>query len=160
MATYLQRPLPMPPSYATGDYIRRDDVNTLTTEQYQRSYSFFPYTYSPHPAREPAVNSEAISNNSYLRGTLLHRGFYDLLALIPSTPSPSRFFWGGNQREELLAGPKYDNSNPPSHPPNSGYIPSRPPPVSPPSSPQKGRRISKDMVSRPTGFVYLLFFYP
>ncbi|KAJ8581448.1 hypothetical protein M405DRAFT_832424 [Rhizopogon salebrosus TDB-379] len=29
-------------------------------------------------------------------GTFLHKGFYDLLAMIP-TPSPSRFLWGAGR---------------------------------------------------------------
>ena len=86
-------------------------------------------------------------------GTMLHKGFYDLLALIPSTPSPSRFFWPARppQDPEPVAGPRYEEI--PSSPPRS-------PPVQAPSSPppplRKGRRISKEMVSKPTGFVYVL----
>ena len=86
-------------------------------------------------------------------GTILHKGFYDLLALIPSTPSPSRFFWPARTAQDPgpLAGPRYEDI--PSSPPRS-------PPVQASSSPQsplrKGRRISKDMVSNPTGFVYVL----
>ena len=85
---------------------------------------------------------------------MLHKGFYDLLALIPSTPSPSRFFWPArtSQDSEPVAGPRYDQI-PPSSPP-------RPLPAQAPSSPQsplrKGRRISKDIISKPTGFVYVL----
>ena len=152
MNSYLQRPLPIPPSSATGDYIRRDDVNPLTGEQYQPSYSFFPYTFSPLPARQPVGYNETTPANAYLGGTLLHRGFYDLLALIPSTPSPSRLFWGNGQRDELVAGPKYDGAVPPQLT-KPGNTPSTSPPISQPTSPKKGRRISKDMVSKPIGFV-------
>ncbi|KAG9316382.1 kinase-like domain-containing protein [Chiua virens] len=63
--------------------------------------------------------------------TLLHKGFYDLLAMIP-TPSPSRLFqWSSNQSSTMI--------------------------VAPPTSPlKKNRRISKDMVSSPTSFVHLV----
>ena len=148
MASYLYRPLPVPPSYATGDYVRRDEV----PKQYHAPYSYFPYTFSPFPTRSPVDDNPSVSANSQLGGTLLHRGFYDLLALIPSTPSPSRFFWGADQKEELVAGPKYNNVN---SPPLPSKV-SRPLPDIQPASPpiaRKGRRISKDMVSKPTGFV-------
>ena len=85
-------------------------------------------------------------------GTLLHQGFYDLLSMIP-TPSPSRLLWG-NQEPVVVAGPRYEDL-----PPSRGNLvhnvhpPVIVPPVSPPYSSKKGRRISKDMVSAPTGFV-------
>ncbi|KAG6920277.1 hypothetical protein DXG01_005046 [Tephrocybe rancida] len=78
-------------------------------------------------------------------GTLLHKGFYDLLAMIP-TPSPSRLIWGTPRPvpitpDPIVAGPRYENIGP---------SPTR---ALPPASAKKGRRISKDMVSKPTGFV-------
>ncbi|TFK68671.1 kinase-like protein [Pluteus cervinus] len=79
-------------------------------------------------------------------GTLLHKGFYDLLAMIP-TPSPSRLLWGPPAEPEpdaVVAGPRYEDL------PASQPLSARPVP------PKKGRRISKDMVSRPTGFVHLV----
>ncbi|KAG1862558.1 kinase-like domain-containing protein [Suillus subalutaceus] len=84
-------------------------------------------------------------------GTFLHKGFYDLLAMIP-TPSQSRFLWGGggsNQvpptdGEIISAGPRHEDINPkPRHTPGSSPL-------------KKGRRVSKAMVSRPTGFVHLV----
>ncbi|KAH8992384.1 hypothetical protein EDB92DRAFT_1987736 [Lactarius akahatsu] len=95
-------------------------------------------------------------------GTLLHKGFYDLLALIP-TPSPSRFLWGkrrccsGSGSWSAIRGPRYEDLPGP----NSSLRGKVAPPVvnlppSGPVSPKKGRRISKDMVSstKPTSFVY------
>ncbi|KAG6378156.1 kinase-like domain-containing protein [Boletus reticuloceps] len=75
---------------------------------------------------------------------LLHKGFYDLLAMIP-TPSPSRLFqWGSNQ-----SNPRYD--------PLAPATSAAPTPALPPSEPlKKNKRISKDMVSKPTGFVHLV----
>ncbi|KAL1743858.1 kinase-like domain-containing protein [Schizophyllum fasciatum] len=98
-------------------------------------------------------------------GTLLHKGFYDLLAMIP-TPSPSRFLLGAaasppppSPPEQLVAGPRYETIRP-------GKTPMPPPPPAPrspvyspppsPATPRRGRRISKDMVSNPTGFVHLV----
>ncbi|KAI0318280.1 kinase-like protein [Amylostereum chailletii] len=92
-------------------------------------------------------------------GTLLHKGFYDLLSMIP-TPSPSRLLWGGVDPEQPIAGPRYDQIP---QKPLPGSLPVRQTPVTvlgstPPiaSSPKRGRRISKDMVSKPTGFVHLV----
>ncbi|KAJ7252651.1 hypothetical protein C8J57DRAFT_638944 [Mycena rebaudengoi] len=62
-------------------------------------------------------------------GTLIHKRFYDLLSMIP-TPSPSRLIWGAPAAEE------------------AGIL----------ASPRKDRRISKDMVPRPTGFVRFVNF--
>ncbi|KAG2345586.1 kinase-like protein [Suillus weaverae] len=83
-------------------------------------------------------------------GTFLHKGFYDLLAMIP-TPSPSRFLWGGGSNQaphtdgQLTSpGPRHEDINPKSrHMPGSSPL-------------KKGRRVSKAMVSRPTGFVHLV----
>ncbi|EGO25398.1 hypothetical protein SERLADRAFT_448374 [Serpula lacrymans var. lacrymans S7.9] len=86
-------------------------------------------------------------------GTLLHKGFYDLLSMIP-TPSPSRLFWGTVRAQAppaeptVVAGPRYED------------IPVKPGQIFPPLSntplPKKNRRISKDMVSKPTGFIHLV----
>jgi protein-serine/threonine kinase len=73
-------------------------------------------------------------------GTFLHKGFYDLLAMIP-TPSPSRLIWGTPPppSDPDIAGLRYEDINT-----NSTRATAR-----------KGRRISKDMVSKPAGFVYV-----
>ena len=128
--------------YWGNDYLdpRNDPGSPHYPFQQYQSYNVAPTTdkFDDHPTTLPG-------------GTILHKGFYDLLALIPSTPSPSRFLWYSRtpQDPETVAGPRYDEI--PS-PPN-------PPPVQAPSSPpqylRKGRRISKDMVSKPTGFVYV-----
>ncbi|KIJ49427.1 hypothetical protein M422DRAFT_27790 [Sphaerobolus stellatus SS14] len=77
------------------------------------------------------------------RGTILHKGFYDLLSVIP-TPSASVFWRAPNVNVEdpaLLAGPPYHQL------PNSNAH-------TPPRKPRTP--ISKDMVSKPTGFVHLV----
>ncbi|KAH0827531.1 hypothetical protein J3R83DRAFT_4250 [Lanmaoa asiatica] len=105
---------------------------------------FAPY---PYPAYTPPSHDPADEPPPLLpAGTLLHKGFYDLLAMIP-TPSPSRLFqWASNQTPQ------------PSVIPGSRYVPLGPTsPVFPPSSPpRKNRRISKGMVSKPTDFVHLV----
>lgn len=95
-----------------------------------------------------------------LGGTLLHKGFYDLLSMIPTTPS--RMFW--REEEEPIAGPRYEEiaKNDPLN--SRKPVESPPPPAATvtnpanPTSPQRnlrGRKISKDMVSKPVGFVYV-----
>lgn len=135
------RPLPTPPTMPGEGSWRNDDTND--------SGSLF-YPYRPFGAVPTAPFRD--HPTTVRGGTILHKGFYDLLALIPSTPSPSRFFWPARppQDPEPVSGPRYEDI--PSSPPRS-------PPVQAPSSPQppprKGRRISKEMVSNPTGFVYV-----
>ena len=134
------RPLPVPPTTMPGEGYWLNHY-LYPRNEHPQSYGVTPTThFSDHPT-------------TLRGGTILHNGFYDLLALIPSTPSPSRFFWPARtpQDPEPVAGPRYEE------------IPSSPPkllPVQAPSSPpqplRKGRRISKDMVSKPTGFVYVL----
>lgn len=122
MPTRPHRPLPRPPD---------DDL-------FPPSH-FAPY---PYPAYAPPTHPTGDHPAPMLpAGTLLHQGFYDLLAMIP-TPSPSSLFqWSSNQPPQptVIAGPRYDPASP----------------VLSPSSPQlrRNRRISKDMVSSPTGFV-------
>ncbi|KAH9931119.1 kinase-like protein [Epithele typhae] len=117
-----RRPLPTPPGPASrADWEHLYPPNGLPGA-HPDLYAFG----SPHPAR----------------WTLLHKGFYDMLALIPSSPSPSRFFWPRQgPADELISGPRYEQI------PNTRcsaqcLLPSR--------------RISKDMVSRPTGFIHLV----
>lgn len=92
-------------------------------------------------------------------GTLLHKGFYDLLAMIP-TPSPSRLLWGNAtsqvENERDIAGPRYENIAPMQRP-TQPQAPTQTMPSSPPTSPslKKLRKVSKDMVSNPTGFTYV-----
>ena len=76
-------------------------------------------------------------------GTYLHKGFYDLLAMIP-TPSPSRLLWGlpkpPDEEPTVVAGPRYEHIQPPAN-------------AAVKAMPKKARRVSKDLVSKPTGFV-------
>jgi len=99
---------------------------------------FMPYAYSPYVYQPPEFYEEP-TTTSVPTGTFLHKGFYDLLAMIP-TPSPSRLLWKAPSPplDELVAGPRYE------HQESNTAIK---------SMPKKGRRVSKDMVSNPTGFV-------
>lgn len=153
MASRPSRPLPTPPG----------PVNPLGGPDHSHIYSLAnPYrTPLPRPPYTPLGLSLPVDDEpptATLRGgTLLHKGFYDLLALIP-TPSPSRFLWaaGADPAPDALAGPRYEdlpelNDVPPvKFAPPTVKLPS-PGPV----SPKKGKRISKDMVSKPMGFVYV-----
>jgi len=137
-----RRPLPSPPTMSRSNQPHINQFND--TDMYPSRYPYF------------ASNHACLSGNIYdeptttLRGgTLLHKGFYDLLAMIP-TPSPSRFLWGPSSPLSVIAGPRYEDLPP------STRLPASPPSQQPvtPVTPMKGRRISKDMVSNPTGFLY------
>jgi hypothetical protein len=148
----MSRPLPATPGAYPG-YAGMFDRQ----EMYGRPSGYFvsnPYS--------PTLDNQTKPTTSRLNGTLLHKGFYDLLAMIP-TPSPSRLLWGppAPPPDPVLAGPRYEHI-PPGLPPTISETPIKP---SSPSSAttaastsplRKGRRISKDMVSNPTGFVCVL----
>lgn len=97
---------------------------------------------------------------AYPGGTILHKGFYDLLALsTPVVETVSRFWTGAinpYREEPLIASPPYEQL-PAGAPPRVANVPVGqlpPPTVSPTSTPtKKGRRVSKDMIGKPTGFV-------
>lgn len=152
-----RRPLPIPPASPSYNVqYRYDSPNDI-----QDYYSGNPYS-SPHPYPPfvPQRIPDYDNNTSTLRGgTLLHKGFYDLLALIPSTPSASRFFWPAAQNDpQFVAGPRYEtipNNTPPAPKPATT------PPSHSPTNVQsknnlKARKINKDMVSKPTGFMCVL----
>jgi hypothetical protein len=152
------RPLPTPPLGYAG-YFNLD--STRSPEDMADPYYFarYPATVAP---RTPAAYDQRQS--TLPGGTLLHQGFYDLLSMIP-TPNPSRLIsgWTGQRQDILAAGPRYEEigSTPTRKPgsPTQLVYPTKP--ISPPTSPttipytppKKGRRISKDMVSKPTNFV-------
>ncbi|CAA7261665.1 unnamed protein product [Cyclocybe aegerita] len=101
-----------------------------------------PYPYPPYAPHPPDLYEEP-ATTSIPAGTFLHKGFYDLLAMIP-TPSTSRLLWKPTPPlppEPIVAGPRYEEIAP-----NTGIK----------ASPKRGRRVSKDMVSKPTGFVHLV----
>ncbi|KAI0699252.1 kinase-like protein [Cytidiella melzeri] len=153
-----RRPLPTLPKYVDYRILDEEDhMHPGFPGAYQPYSNFAPaYPYSPlFPESQTSVNDAPTALRG---GTLLHKGFYDLLALIPSTPSPSRFFWP-QQDPEPVAGPRYEDIAPDS--PNTAKTATKPPPLtSPPSSPTarnlKPRRISKDMVSEPMRFMHLV----
>ncbi|KAG9006011.1 hypothetical protein FRB95_006459 [Tulasnella sp. JGI-2019a] len=90
-------------------------------------------------------------------GTILHKGFYDLLALsAPVVQSVSRFWNATAAKTEssLVAGPQYERLLP-ATPPRVTNLPATSTPTSP-ITPVKKRRISKDMVSSPRGFLHLV----
>jgi protein-serine/threonine kinase len=146
-----RRPLPPPPGKPMGSRPNPNppvDLFTIT-DPYFTSYAYPAYSTQP-----PEMNSEHPSGVPV--GTLLHKGFYDLLSMIP-TPSPSRLLgWGAPassppvisqsvplESEPTIAGPPYESLQ---------TSPTRA--AAPAQHARKGRRVSKDMVSKPTGFVY------
>ncbi|KAJ7902019.1 kinase-like domain-containing protein [Mycena olivaceomarginata] len=130
-----RRPLPTPPTGPRASpYDSYRGQADIRPDGYPFSGPYFaPYSYPQAPQLPTTLPG----------GTLLHKGFYDLLSMIP-TPSPSRLIWGAPAAEEPgLAGPRYEEIRQVS-------------PLSSPPPVRKARRISKDMVSRPTGFVHLV----
>jgi protein-serine/threonine kinase len=94
------------------------------------------------------------ASNILAGGTVLHKGFYDLLSMIPTPASASRFW--ASLTPDPLAGPRYEDQVVKPGP-GPGTAPAEPPKQvqTYPGRPT-GRRITKDMVSHPTGFVYAL----
>lgn len=137
----LRRPPPNPPGPPTAAPHRANHAPPALDPFSMNNPYFAPYQY-PAYAPQPEIRDEPATSTVPV-GTFLHKGFYDLLAMIP-TPSPSRLLWGAPPRspEPEVAGPRYEDIKPP----KGGAIK---------ASPKKGRRISKDMVSKPTGFVYV-----
>ncbi|TBU55798.1 kinase-like protein [Dichomitus squalens] len=122
---------------------------------YMSPYPYHPNLSPPHPTTpEYEVPSATLRG-----GTLLHKGFYDLLSLIPSIPStpPSRLFWPARSQSpenDLIPGPRYEEI-PGNGAPKPPLSPA-PPAASPAPRNLKTRKISKDMVSKPTGFIHLV----
>lgn len=137
-----RRPLPSPP--APPMEARPNPYSHTDLLPY-----FLPYPYPSFTPPPNEIYDEPAS--SIPPGTLIHKGFYDLLAMIP-TPSPSSLIWGTPpppSPDSVIAGPRYEDIGP-----------SSTRPVAPPFSARKGRRISKNMVSKPTGFVYVFVVWP
>lgn len=99
------------------------------------------------PYRSPSADVYDEATPLLPAGTILHRGFYDLLAMIP-TPSPSRLLWRATQPQRS-ASPRYEEINPKNNVNSGQALPSLTPP-------KKARKITKDMVSPPTCFVHLV----
>ena len=155
MAYTSRRPLPTPPlnTYGVSDYNGGQRSPVSSADAYhpyyiQNAWSYPPFFMPYRPQEDDAPRTTLPG------GTLLHQGFYDLLAL--ATPVASRFFGfaGNNTASQLNAGPRYEDIEP-------GELPkvvdtARDVPASPPNAPtplKKGRRIAKDMIGTPTGFV-------
>ncbi|KAI6121464.1 kinase-like domain-containing protein [Pisolithus sp. B1] len=135
MAARSPRPLPHPPIAAHGGHSTNSDLMPLVTD-------------SPHPH---STYCPPPSTPMLPAGTILHKGFYDLLAMIP-TPSPSGQLWGSTNIQyssKPVTGVRYEETSPRNIANFSQVLPS--------FSPfKKARKISKDMVSHPAGFVHLV----
>ena len=152
-----RRPLPSPPQ-VNYEYSMIHEIHDLPSGlpgSYPSHQYIAPFPYPPSFQQNTTHQVEEHTERTALTGgTLLHKGFYDLLALLPSTPSPSRLFWrGGQDAEPVVAGPRYEDILPDDIP--SRGIPAVSVASNPVSSPRnlKARRISKDMVSKPMGFM-------
>jgi hypothetical protein len=84
-------PLPTPSGPRAGLYEEYRGQGDFRQDGYPFNSGpyFGPYSY-PQAPQLPTTLTE---------GTLLHKGFYDLLSMIP-TPSPSRLIWGASAAEE------------------------------------------------------------
>ena len=155
MAYAARRPLPPAPMNVIGvnEYSGLSRTPMSSADMYSPSSPYStPFPYFPFSSR-PANAEEYTPTRSILAGgTLLHKGFYDLLALA----TPSRFFAAATP-SKLTPGPPYEQLNagsPPAIVPSSKdakdlkqFTPGAATPL------RKNRRISKDMVSSPRGFV-------
>ncbi|KAF8160836.1 kinase-like protein [Crassisporium funariophilum] len=146
MTSPIRRPLPPPPDQVSPTRRQPDEYRApLSNDMYSLSNPYYmPYAYPWTPfASHPPDLYEEPATTSVPAGTFLHKGFYDLLAMIP-TPSPSRLLWKAQPPppEPVVAGPRYEDLDA-----NPGGTK---------AMPKKGRRVSKDMVSKPTGFVHLV----
>ena len=178
MAYASRRPLPNLPVTTQGlqEYsnpplrtpVSSADMHSPSSPYYHGGFPYFPFTSRPtNPT--PDIHSRDENYYSPTRsilagGTLLHKGFYDLLALA----TPSRMLGNVNREEQTLAaGPRYEQLAPGSPPKvvpsgvaaNAAAKNAKPSPVAAPvaSTPlRKNKRISKNMVSSPTGFVCVL----
>jgi protein-serine/threonine kinase len=130
MTSPSRRPLPTPPS-ATGTSPQGHHLGPLSADmhfsQYQQPY--------PQFGSSPRLNlSDEPPTTTLPGGTLLHQGFYDLLAMVP-TPSPSRLLWGaGWNQQPVVARPQYEDQSP-----QVKSIPT--PQISTPTASKKSRRI-------------------
>ena len=156
------RPLPAPPydRYEAGPgmpFLVHNAYNNAprsSADIYATPMQFAPGMPLPHhPATQasPANPMNEGGSSFFSGGAMLHKGFYDLLALIP-TATASRLLWGPPREEPaVVAGPRYENIAPRS-PPAATATPALPN-ANTNLSPKKGRRLSKDMVSKPMNFV-------
>ena len=103
MTSRTSRPLPVPPGPVTplgGPY--HDNIYSVSGPYHHNLLPRPPYTALPVEDERPAATLRG--------GTLLHKSFYDLLALIPM-PSPSRLLWGAtaDPLPNVVAGPRYED---------------------------------------------------
>jgi protein-serine/threonine kinase len=157
MAYAARRPLPPPPMDINGVYeyagLPRSPVSSADMYSASSPYSATPFPFFPFSSRPVADEAYSPTRSILAGGTLLHKGFYDLLALA----TPSRLFAAASP-SKLAAGPRYEQiypGSPPAIVPSAldakGVVKSPAPGAVTPLV--KNRRISKDMVSSPTGFV-------
>ncbi|TFL02464.1 kinase-like domain-containing protein [Pterulicium gracile] len=149
-----RRPLPPTPAYPPHQFHHHHLPNDY--DPYPELSN--PYTPSrfDYPQYAPSGPDSRLYNNVQPRttlrgGTMLHKGFYDLLSMVPS-PSPSRMLWNPPPppAEQVLAGPRYEDL---AKDRAQVYLQS---PGAGPTGVYRRAKISKDMVSKPTGFVHLV----
>src|ERR1700728_1991251 len=96
MASPLRRPLPEPP-FTAGRSPHDQRFEPLAADMHESNHYLSPNVYHSF-VPSPDVNDEP-PTTTLPGGTLLHQGFYDLLAMIP-TPSPSRLLWGAGWNKQ------------------------------------------------------------
>ncbi|KAG8830423.1 hypothetical protein FRC18_008122 [Serendipita sp. 400] len=177
MAYAARRPLPQLPMGTQGvyDYSGAPNANNgirtpvSSADMYSPSSPYYasPFPYFPFSSNRPINGLETNSNDAPVTrsilsgGTILHKGFYDLLALA----TPSRFFSGGTgmgatsggNGSGLAAGPRYEQISPRSPPQvvPSAAVAAKNAQASI-TGPVKKRKINKEMVSSPTNFMHLV----
>lgn len=158
MAFAVRRPLPATPRNAQGVYeyadYQRSPMSSADMYSPASPYYSSPFPYFPFSSRRAQGDEDTPTRSILAGGTLIHKGFYDLLAYA----SPSRIFGAAATPSVLAAGPRYEHISPGSPPTvvmSAAEINKTTSPPSASATPlRKARRISKDMVSSPTNFKY------
>ena len=164
------------PHMTSSYFARRSPLNPISSaDVYQSPYFQLPSWFrayqittapqqlteeSSRRLQEEYERQRLLSAPGIPGGTILHKGFYDLLALsAPVVQTVSKFWYNSTpQDDRLVAGAPY-NQLPRGVPPQrvdrlADPLPLPPQPVSYNTNPpaKKGRRVSKDMISNPMGF--------
>ena len=148
-----RRPLPPTPAYPPHQFHHQHPPHNDYDPYAELSNPYTPSRFD-YPQYTPSGPTTRLYNDAQPRttlrgGTMLHKGFYDLLSMMPS-PSPSRMLWNPPPAEPIQAGPRYEDlakDSPQGYPQSPGAGP---------TGVYRRGKISKDMVSKPTGFVHLV----
>ncbi|PPQ86771.1 hypothetical protein CVT25_012416 [Psilocybe cyanescens] len=141
-----RRPLPSPPAHTAAMQLWQNQYSSPISNRIYSSQDpyIIPSAYPPYAPYPPSDHYEEPLTISIPARPFLYKGFYDLLVMIPIPPS--RLLWKAHDppAEPVLAGPRYEDLER-----NTATR----------AMPKKGQRVSKETVSKPTGFVVIFTFF-